>query len=93
MLAITFVAALGAAGFVATDSADAHGRGRGYRGGHGGGYYNSFYAPSYGYYPHVHRASYWPAPYYGAPVYYGRSYYGGGHGCHDRGGVSFSIGF
>ena len=89
LLAATFVAALGAAGFVATDSADAHGRGRGYR----GAYYNAYYPPAYGYYPHVYRSSYYPPAFYGPPAYYGRSYYRGGPGCYDRGGVYFSVGF
>lgn len=93
LLAISFVAALGVAGFVATDSADAHGCRRGGYGGYGG-YYGAYYGGGYGgYYPYVQRTSYYPSAYYGAPAYYGRSYYGGHHHGHDRGGVSFSIGF
>jgi hypothetical protein len=89
LLAISFVAALGVAGFVATDSADAHGRGR-YHGGHGHGRpYGAYYGGGYGHYPHVYRASYYPPTYYG-PVYYGG--YGGHHHCHD-GGLSISFGF
>lgn len=84
MLAISFVAALGVAGFVATDSADAHGR-RGWYGPRG------YYGANYGaYYPHMYRSSYYPPAYYG-PVYYGGGY--GHHHCHDRGGVSISFGF
>ncbi|MGD9635360.1 MAG: hypothetical protein AB7G28_03260 [Pirellulales bacterium] len=95
LLAISFVAALGVAGFVATDSAEAHGCRRGY-GGYGG-YYGAYYGGYGGYYPGVYRASYYPPIYYGAPVYYG-GYDGYGGGCHHGhcnypGGVSLSIGF
>jgi hypothetical protein len=95
LIAISFVAALGVAGFAATD-ADAHGRGRGHGHGHGHGhggprgYYGAYYGGGYGHYPHVYRSSYYPATYYGGPVYYGGY---GGHHCHDRGGVSISFGF
>jgi len=89
LLAISFVAALGVAGFAATDSADApgprHGRPR--------GYYGAYYGGGYGHYPHVYRSSYYPATYYGGPVYYGGYGGYGGHHCHDRGGVSISFGF
>ena len=84
LLAISFVAALGVAGFVATDSADAHGN----RHGRHRAYYGNYYGGGYGYYPHVYRSSYYPPTYYG-PVYYGGY---GGH-CHDHGGVSISFGF
>jgi hypothetical protein len=87
VLAISFVAALGVAGFAVTDSADAHGRGR-YYGGHGRPY-ATYYGGGYGHYPHVYRSSYYPPTYYG-PVYYGG--YGGGH-CHQPGGLSTSFGF
>ena len=87
LLAISFVAALGVAGFVATDSAEAHGRGRYY--GAYGRPYATYYGGGYGYYPHVYRSSYYPPTYYG-PVYYGG--YGGHHHCHD-GGLSISFGF
>jgi hypothetical protein len=87
LLAISFVAALGVAGFVATDTAEAHGC---RRGGYGG-YYGAYYGGGYGgYYPQVIRSSYYPPIYYGAPVYYG------GHGHrhhHHHDGISFSIGF
>lgn len=93
LLAVSFVAALGVAGFMATESAEAHGCGRGYGGYRGG--YGAYYGGGYGgYYPGVVRTSYYPPVYYGAPVYYGG--YGGGchHGhCHYPGGVSFSVGF
>jgi len=88
LMAISFVAALGVAGFVATDSAEAHGcRRGGYR-----GYYGAYYGGGYGgYYPGVYRASYYPPVYYGAPVYYGGGCH---HGhCHYPSGVSFSFGF
>lgn len=88
LLAISFVAALGVAGFAATDSAEAHGCRRGGYGGYHGAYYGGGYG---GYYPQAYR-SYYPAAYYGPPAYYGgRSCYGG-H-CHNPGGVYFSIGF
>jgi hypothetical protein len=92
LMAISFVAALGVAGFVATDSAEAHGRHHGHGHGHGyRGYYGAYYGGGYGgYYPGVVRSSYYPPIYYGAPAYYGG--YGGGH-CHNDGGLTFSIGF
>ena len=90
LIAISFVAALGVAGFVATESAYAggrhhgghghghhHGHGHGHRG-HYGAYYGGGYGygRGYGYYPHVIRSSYYPATYYGGPVYYGGGYGG-----------------
>ncbi len=87
LLAISFVAALGVAGFVATDSAEAHGCRRGGYGGYHGAYYGGGYG---GYYPQAYRTNYYP------PVYYGGGYGGGygGHGhCHNGGGSYFSIGF
>ncbi len=86
LLAISFVATLGMAGFVATDSADAHGgRGRSYR---GGGYgYGAYYGGGYDYYPRVHRSSYYPSS------YYGNSYYGGHYGHYGHRGLHFSLGF
>jgi hypothetical protein len=89
LLAISFVAALGVAGFAATDSADAHG----HRHGRHRGHYGAYYGGGYGHYPHVYRSSYYPATYYGGPVYYGGYGGYGGHHCHDRGGVSISFGF
>jgi hypothetical protein len=88
LLAISFVVALGVAGFAGANSAEAHG----HRHGHGGprGYYGAYYGGGYGYYPNVYRASYYPPTYYG-PAYYGG--YGGYGGCRDRGGVSISFGF
>lgn len=89
LLAVSFVAALGVAGFGATGTAEA---GHGCRSGGYGGYYGA----NYGYYPHVVRSSYYPPVYYGEPVYYGHSYYGGHHGHHGHGGHSglhFSFGF
>jgi hypothetical protein len=94
LLAISFMAALGVAGFVATDSAEAHGCRRGGYGGYGG-YYGAYYGGGYDYYPHVYRTSYYPSVYYGGPVYYGghRGHGHHGHHGHGGGGVSFSIGF
>lgn len=92
MLAISFVAALGVAGFAATGSADANGHRYGHGGHHGNrGYYGASYGGGYGYYPNVYRASYYPPTYLG-PVYYG-GYGGYGGNCHNRGGVSLSFGF
>ena len=93
LLAISFVAALGVAGFAATDSADAHGHRHGHGHGHGGyrGYYGAYYGGGYGYYPHVYRASYYPPTYYGGRLYYGGYGGYGGHHCHDRGGVSILV--
>lgn len=86
LLAISFVAALGVAGFVGTDSAEAHGCRRGYGGYRG--YYGAYYGG--GYPVGVVRSAYYPPIYYGAPVYYGGCHHG--H-CHYPGGVSFSVGF
>ena len=85
LLAISFVAALGVAGFGISTTAEAHGC---RRGGYGyGGYYGAYYAPSYGVYPNVYRSSYYP------PVYYGPTLYGGyGRHRHD-GGLYISLGF
>jgi hypothetical protein len=95
LMAVSFVAALGVAGFVATDSAEAHGR-RGWHHGHGHGhgprYYGAYYGGGYGgYYPPVGvvRSAYYPPIYYGAPVYYG----GYGGGCGYGNGLTFSVGF
>jgi hypothetical protein len=83
-LAISFVVALGLAGLGMSNTAEAHGCGRG---GYGG-YYGAYYAPSYGVYPYVSRASYYP------PVYYGPAYYGGyGRHRHHDGGLYISLGF
>lgn len=84
LLAISFVAALGVAGFGVAGKADAHG----WRHGGYGGYYGAYYGGGYGYYPYMVRSSYYPPAYYG-PVYYG----GYGRHCHRPGGVYFSIGF
>ena len=89
LLAITFVAALGAAGLVAPDTADAwRWRGRGYYGYYGGpprayyyGYrrpYGAYYPGAYYYGPRVYRPYY-----YGYPGYY--------YGPRNR--VAFSVGF
>lgn len=99
VLALTFVAAFGAAGVGLASKAEAHGGRCGY-GGYGGGYaaYNGYRGVYYGGYP-----TFYPSPYvagyaYAPPVVF---YPGGGrrhHGHHhhrdrDRGGVTFAIGF
>jgi hypothetical protein len=90
LLAVSFVATLGVAGLVASDSAEAHGCRRGGYGAYGA-YYGGGYGGGYGgYYPGVVRSSYYPPIYYGTPVYYG----GRGHRHHHHhDGISFSIGF
>lgn len=91
LMAVSFVAALGVAGFVATDSADAHGGRRGWHGPGPRGYYGAYYRGYGGYYPPVGvvRSAYYPPIYYGAPVYYG----GYGGGCGYGNGLTFSVGF
>jgi hypothetical protein len=81
LLAITFIAALGAAGLATPNTADAWRWGRGYYAGYGGYYYGprvygGYVVPYRTYYPggYVVRRSY--VPRYYAP-YYGPSYYGG----------------
>lgn len=90
-LALTFVAALGAAGLSTSRSAQAYGgcHGPGGYGGYGGGYgaYYPGYYSSWGYAP---RYTYYGG--YGGDVHY----YRGNphrHHHHDHGGVHFSIGF
>ena len=107
LLAVTFMAALCAAGVGMAGKAGAHGYGRGgcdydgYRGGYAT-YYG--YRNYYGGFPPVYP-SYYSAGYtYAAPVVvypggghhhrrHGHHGHGRHHHHHDRGGVSFSIGF
>jgi hypothetical protein len=103
VLALTFVAALGAAGVGMVSKAAAHGGGcgyggyGGYGGGYGGGYaaYNGYRNVYYGGYPTLYP-SYYAAGYAYAPpvVAYpsGRRHHRGHHR-HDRGGITFAIGF
>lgn len=90
LLALTFVAALGAGGLGMSSHAvawDDCGGGYGYA-------YPAYYPSNYGYgYGYGPRAAYYPS--YAYPSYYG-GYYGGGHHHHrhhDRGGLSVSFGF
>jgi hypothetical protein len=89
LLALTFVAALGAAGFGLNGNAQA-GHGCGYGGGYyGGGYgYRTFY-PSY----RPYFTGYGPPAYYRNYGYHGGHGHHGHHGHHDHGGVYFSFGF
>jgi hypothetical protein len=98
LLALTFVAALGAAGFGLSGAAQAghgcgYGGGYGYGGyGYGGGYGHSSYYPSY----HSHYGGYGYGPrvsYYGGHGHHGYHGHHGHHGHHDHGGVHFSFGF
>jgi hypothetical protein len=92
LLGLTFVAALGAAGLGMTSSAQAD-----HRCGYGGYGYRTAYYPSYhsyyGGYDYGPRVSYYRS--YGHRGYHGhhRQHYHHGHRDHDRGRVSFSIGF
>jgi hypothetical protein len=88
LLAITFVAALGAAGLATPDTADAwRWRGRGYYGSYYGGppraYYYGYGRPYRAYYPGYYSPRVYRPYYYGYPGYY----YG------PRSRVAFSIGF
>lgn len=89
LLALTFVAALGAASVGTSSQAVAHGCGYG-----GPGYraaYYPGYAPYYAY-PAPPRVGYYPGSY--APAY--PVYYGGGprhHRHHDHDGISITFGF
>ncbi|HEY3392458.1 MAG TPA: hypothetical protein VGK58_07115 [Lacipirellulaceae bacterium] len=93
LLALAFVAALGAAGMGVANKAEA-GHGHFYGGYYGG--YGTYYPSYYGGYGHGPRFSY----YRGFGSHYGhhghRSRHHGHHGHHGHGhrsGVSFSIGF
>jgi hypothetical protein len=87
LLALTFVAAFGAAGLGLSNTAEAHG-GCG-RGGGGGGYYGAYYGPAPYYGPPVRRVYYAPAPAYYGP---GPGYINYGHyGRHSA--FSISLGF
>ena len=87
LLALTFVAALGAAGVGTSSKAMAHGCGYGGYGYRAAYYptYASYY--SYGYAP---RVAYYP-PRYGYPVYYGG--FDGGHHHRHHSGLTFTFGF
>ena len=98
MLALTFIAALGAASVGTSSKAMAYGGcrhdgyGYGGYGGYGAAYgYRTAYYPTYYPYPFAPRVAVYPPVY---PVYYG----GGGHHHrhhhnHHRDGVSISFGF
>jgi hypothetical protein len=93
VLALTFVAAVCAAGFGMSGTAQA-GHGCGY-GGYGGGYgYRSYYPSYYGGYSYGPRISYHGG--HGHHGYHGhRGHYGhhGHHHHHGHSGVHFSFGF
>ncbi len=107
VLALTFVAALGAAGVGPASKAEAHGGGcgygnyfgnyGGYGGGYGGGYaaYNGYRGVYYGGYP-TYGPSYFASGYTYVPpvvVYPNARRHYHRHHHHDRGGITFAIGF
>ena len=86
LLALTFVAALGAASVATSTNAVAHGCG------YGGYGYRAAYYPSYASYYAYPRVAYYPGSY--APAY--PVYYGGGHRHHrhhHHDGITLSFGF
>lgn len=85
LLALTFVAALGAASVGTTNQAMAHGCG------YGGYGYRAAYYPGYApYYAYPPQVRYYPGSF--APAY--PVYYGGGHRHHrHHDGISISFGF
>jgi hypothetical protein len=86
LLALTFVAALGAAGLGIGSKAEAwHGCHDGYGYGHYG--YRSYPVYYGGYYPSHSYRSHWR----GDRGHRGHGHHGHGH--HDHGGISFSFGF
>jgi hypothetical protein len=100
LVALAFVAALGAGGMVLASKAEAHGGGCGYGGYGHRAFYGGPYDGYYGGYPSVVRYG----PGYGYPGSYAPvGFYGGGRRHHrhhdhhhhhrDGGRISFSIGF
>ncbi len=85
-LALTFVAALGAAGLGMSSTAEArHGC---YDYGFG---YSTYYPAHYSYYDYGPRFTYYRS--HGYPHRHHRHHHRGHHHHRDRGGLSFSIGF
>jgi len=94
IVAVTFVAALGAATLATSSKAEAHG-GWGNRGYSYGPTYRTAYYPTYYPYPYAPRVAVYPPVYPQAyPVYYGRGG-GGPHRYHNHGrdGITVSFGF
>jgi hypothetical protein len=92
LLALTFVAALAAAGLGTASNAEAgHGC---YRGGFYGGYgYGDYYPSYYGGYGHGPRFSYYRDFGHHGHGHRHHGHYHGHHGHGHHSGVSFSIGF